>query len=306
MYLGQVCIDVATLQWGKFVYLGQVFKCGESSVIPVGIFLDLSKAFDTLDHSILLQKLNHCGIRGISNDWIKNYLKGRHQFVVYDKTSSVTNTIPQGSILGPLPFLLYINDLPKCSSSLDFILFADDTNIICSNDPDTLETVLNKDLHIISNWFKLNKLSLNVAKTNYMIFKNKYSPTTSKHRVNISIDNNQLSQVKTTKFLGVLIDDNLSWKTHTTHVCNIISKYNGIIRKVRQFLPSDSLPTLFNTLVYPYINYCAIIWADNNNSHRDNPGGATHILELLMLVNQPRKFNRQRLICYPKWRNNTF
>ena len=80
-----------------------------------------------------------------------------------------------------------------------------------------------------------------------MIFKNKYSPTASIN-INILIDNNQLSQVKTTKFLGVLIDDNLSWKTHTTHVCNIISKYNGIIRKVRQFLPSDSLPTLFNTL----------------------------------------------------------
>ena len=150
----------------------------------VGIFLDLSKAFDTLDNSILLQKLNHCGIRGISNHWIKNYLKGRRQFVVYDKTSSFTNTIhcgdPQGSILGPLLFLLYINDLPKCSSSLDFILFAEDTNIICSNDdPDTLKVVLNKDRQIISNWFKLNKLSLNVAKTNYMIFKNDYSPSAS-------------------------------------------------------------------------------------------------------------------------------
>ena len=142
----------------------------------VGIFLDLSKAFDTLDHSILLQKLNHYGIRAISNDWIKNYLKGRHQFVVHDKTSSVTNTIhcgdPQGSILGPLLFLVNINGLPKCSSSLDVTLFADDTNIICSNDdPDTLKTVLNKDLYIISNWLKLNKLSLNVTKTNYMIFK---------------------------------------------------------------------------------------------------------------------------------------
>ena len=102
-----------------------------------------------------------------------------------------------------------------------------------------------------------------------MILKNKFSPTDSLD-VNFSFDNNQLSQVNTTKFLSVLIDGNLSWKTHTTHACNIISKYNGIIRKVRQFLPSDSLPTLFNTLVYPYINYCAIIWADNNNSHRDS------------------------------------
>ena len=129
-------------------------------------------------------------------------------------------------------------------------------NIICSNDdPDTLETVLNKDLHIISNWFKFNKLSLNVAKTIYMIFKNKYSPTASID-VNILIDNNQLSQVKTTKFLGVLIDDNLSWKTHAIHVCNIISKYNGIIRKVGQFLPSDSLPTLFYFSVSVYQLLC--------------------------------------------------
>ena len=86
-----------------------------------------------------------------------------------------------------------------------------------------------------------------------MIFKNKYSPNAIID-INILMDNNQLSQVKTTKFLGVLIDENLSWKTHTTHVRSIISKYNDIIRKVRQFLPSDSLPTLFNTLVYPYIS----------------------------------------------------
>ena len=164
--------------------------------------------------------------------------------------------------------MLYINDLPKCLSSLDFILVADDTNIMCSNDdPDTLETVLNKDLHIISNWFKLNKLSLNVAKTNCMILKNKYFPSASIN-FNISIDNNQLSQVKTTKFLGVLIDDSFSWKTHTTDVCNIISKYNGIIRKVKQFLPSDPLPTLFDTLVY-HISII-IMWADNNNYHRDS------------------------------------
>ena len=160
----------------------------------VGIFLDLSKAFDTLDHSILLQKLNHCGIRGISNDWIKNYLKGRQQSVVYDDPLWSSPRLDPGALT-----VLVVHQWS--AEMFKFILFADDTNIICSNnDPDTLETVLNKDLHIISNWFKLNKLSLNVAKTNYMIFKNKYSPTASID-VNILIDNNQLSQVKTTKFL---------------------------------------------------------------------------------------------------------
>lgn len=246
----------------------------DNKLCTVGIFLDLSKAFDTLDHSILLQKLNHCGIRGTSNLWIENYLSDRQQFVVFNGKNSPTNTIrcgvPQGSILGPLLFLLYINDLPNCSTTLKFILFADDTNIICTcKDPNTLETILNNDLEIISNWFKLNKLSLNISKTNYMIFKSKYNRNTDIN-FRIIIDNKQLDQVNTTKFLGILIDDKLSWNAHTTHVCSIISKYNGIIRKVKQFLPVDSLSTLYNTLVYPYLNYCAIIWADNNNSHRDS------------------------------------
>jgi hypothetical protein len=243
----------------------------DDSLYTVGIFLDLSKAFDTINHNILLSKLNQYGIRGLANDWIKNYLSGRQQRVTFNNTLSNATTIscgvPQGSILGPLLFLLYINDLPLCSKIPHFVLFADDTNILFSHrDPKTLESIINTELKYISNWFKLNKLSLNIKKTNFMSFKNKFS-NKSEIKFDVMIDGIKITQVETTKFLGLLIDHNLSWTSHTHHVSKIVSKYNGIIRKVRTFLPPDSLTTLYNSLVLPYLSYGTVVWADMNNAN---------------------------------------
>lgn len=133
----------------------------------VGIFLDLSKAFDTVNHNILFDKLEHYGIRGVALDWIKNYFCDRLQYVQYNDCISKSNLIqcgvPQGSILGPLLFLLYINDISYVSNVLDLILFADDTNLFYSHkDLSHLTSILNCEMNKLSEWFIVNKLSINI------------------------------------------------------------------------------------------------------------------------------------------------
>ena len=147
----------------------------ENKNFTIGIFIDLSKAFDTLDHEILLDKLNCYGIRGLANSWFQSYLSNRKQFVDIDGTKSnmanISCGVPQGSILGPLLFLIYINAIVNVSEIATLIMFADDTNLFFKDkNLDNLINICNVELHKISNWFRLNKLSLNVRKTNFILF----------------------------------------------------------------------------------------------------------------------------------------
>ena len=182
----------------------------------VGICIDLSKVFDTVNHKILLEKLQHYGIRGLALDWIRNYLNDRYQFVEYNGIQSSSNEIkcgvPQGSILGPLFFLLYINDICNVSSILNFILFADDTNLFLShNDLSFMMNTINSELLKLSEWFKANKLSINIQKSSYMIFKTRqkrYIPEFS-----IEINNTKIKRVNEVVFLGVVLEENLSLET---------------------------------------------------------------------------------------------
>ena len=188
----------------------------------IGIFLDLSKAFDTVDHGILLQNLSCYGIRGDALSWFQSYLNNKYQFVTYNGVSSdkkeVKCGIPQGSILGPLLFLIYINDLSDvCKCSLP-ILFADDTNLFHrGSDLSVIENAFNKELAGISRWLKGNKPSLNLKKTHYM----KFSRKKSNHQLDwygTIIRKSMNDETSTTKFLGVYINNKLNWKTHISYI----------------------------------------------------------------------------------------
>jgi len=244
----------------------------------IGIFMDLSKAFDTIDHDILLKKLKVYGIRGVTLSWFRNYLLDRQQYVSVNGASSDLLTIqcgvPQGSILGPLLFLIYINDIINTSSLLSFILFADDTNIFYSHDQlDSLVHTLNQELPKVSTWFKCNKLSLNIEKTNFMHFKHTNARIID-FPYNIIIDDIPLERKQCTKFLGVFIDDQLNWNHHIGHITTCISRNIGILYKTRSYLPKSTLLMLYNSLLLPYMTYCNLIWAS---------GGKTKINSIYLL-----------------------
>ena len=198
----------------------------------MGIFLDLSKAFDTVDHNILFDKLCHYGIRGIPLNWVKNYFCNRKQFVHFNNYSSslydIVCGVPQGSILGPLFFLLYINDLYRITNISRLFLFADDSNIlICDKDPKKLTDMANSELNKISLWFRANKLSLNIDKTNFMVFK---APQKKNVRIDPpNIDSTQIEEVTQTSFLGVVFDQHLSWKPHISYLATKIANYKSAV-----------------------------------------------------------------------------
>lgn len=243
----------------------------ENNEFSLGVFFDLAKAFDTVSHDILLKKLNNYGIRGVQHKWFASYLENRSQVVycngAYSMMRSVLFGVPQGSNLGPLLFLLFINDLPNASPLMYFILFADDTNIFYSHSSLTsLYQIVNGQLSQIANWFRANKLSLNLDKTNYILFRS-HRKISFTNENNLYIDGHSIKQETSTKFLGVVLDQHLSWKDHIKAISSKIAKNIGIIKRASSLLPPHVRLTLYYTLIYPYLTYCNIIWASTYKSN---------------------------------------
>jgi len=247
------------------ILIDNIINAHEKGQCVLGIFIDFSKAFDTINHQILYTKLENYGIRGNALKWIRSYLTGRTQFVQYNGISSdydnITCGVPQGSILGPLFFILYINDIVNvCSKTLP-ILFADDTNMfIAGNDIDLMIRTMNIELDNVVKWLHANKLSLNVKKTHYVIFKPGRTHVTP--TVDICINQQIILREYCTTFLGVVLDAKLSWNHHIQKIKLKMSKNIGLLCKVRKILSKTTLITLYYSFIYPYINYCIEIWGN--------------------------------------------
>ena len=227
----------------------------------IGLALDFRKAFDTVDLQIIRRKLIAYGIRGTAFNWFDSYLSSREQFVVIGNCESQRRSIqcgvPQGSILGPILFLLYINDISR-ATSLNTIVFADDTTILCRM-PSVQECAqrLNAEMPHLTEWVQTNRLSLNTDKTNYIVFSRSRTRTTP---VKISIMGSEITKVTHFKFLGVIVDENLTWQQHINYIRSKIAKSLGIIRCAKRNLNFSTLKTLYLSFIHPLLTYCLDVW----------------------------------------------
>jgi sarcosine oxidase/L-pipecolate oxidase len=267
-------------------YIGNALNDGKWCI---GIFLDFKKAFDTVQHDILLKKLEKFGVRGLALSWFKSYLSNRTQCVDIEGTMSdfmdILMSVFQGSSLGPILFLCFINDIYNCTN-LDMFLFADDTNALSSHDNlYSLIAFFNGEFKKLAVWCKANKLVLNVNKTKYMIFRTK-NRAVNLRGMNIQIDFNDNDNVfdpdkvvvlqrvhndgdrdnQTYKLLGVLFDEHLSFNQHVSYVKSKLSRSLFLLNRSKHFLSKRAMRMLYFATVHSHLTNCPIILSSTSKS----------------------------------------
>ena len=251
----------------------------------ISIYLDLSKAFDCVNHNILLSKLEHYGVRGVALNFFKSYLTNRKQYTVVNGFSSdllyILCGVPQGSTLGPLLFLLYINDLAT-ASKFSASLFADDTSLLLKHkNISVLERQCNIELVHINNWFLANKLTANLSKASkYMLTLGKQR---SKHpdHFELEMGNAVLEKVKSIKYLGVMFDERFNWEDHVSYISSKISCSVGILSKLRYYTNIKTLISVYRSLVDSHLTYALGAWGK---------AGVTVLQPLRVLQNRAIRF----------------
>ena len=254
----------------------KIYQNLDNKKSPLAIYLDLSKAFDTIDHSILIHKLEYYGIKGTSLKWFTSYLTNRKQYVQFNNETSSSNLIstgvPQGSILGPLLFIIYMNDIAKVTTKFHFTLYADDTSLIeplCTftdtiSNRNSISEEINSELQKIFDWLSVNKLSLNVKKTKMMVFHHRQCNIQDKIP-NLHLDGIPIERVKQFNFLGIVLDEHMTWNAHTNKVACNIARTIGTLKRLKRFMPLSILKTLYNALILPHLSYGILTWGSKSN-----------------------------------------
>ena len=266
----------------------------ENGLLNGIVFLDLRKAFDLVDTNILLQKLELYGCDENSMLWFKSYLQGRQQCVQYkgqfSAKQSVTHGVPQGSILGPLLFIVYMNDLPLfLNNPID--MFADDSTLHCSGKTiPELETKLNIDMENTRKWCTQNKMAVNETKTKTMLITTYQKETVMKaNSINVTYQGANLENVESEKILGVQIDKHLTWENQVNNVCKKVSKGIALLRRIKAYLSHDLRVQYYKAFIQPHLDYCSVVWG---HSHHVMPKSETLQPRLLKLQKMA-----MRIIC---------
>ena len=230
----------------------------DNKEFAAGIFIDLKKAFDTVEHSILLHKLRHYGVRGKPFELISSYLSNRTHSTLIQQTLSKPveqkHGVPQGSVLGPLFFIIYINDLHKAIKNCTTIHFADDTSLVCRDKSlKKLNTKVNEDLTQLVHWLRANKICLNASKTELILFKSKFQNTTKK--LNFRLSGQKLELSRTVSYLGVIIDENLDWDAQLSKTALKLSRAVGMLSKLRHYLDYKTLLSVYYALFESHVSY---------------------------------------------------
>jgi hypothetical protein len=239
------------------------------------IFLDLRKAFDTVDHKIMVEKLRRYGIRNTAGNWFQSYLDHRKQFCSVNgqrsKTSEVTCGIPQGSCLGPLLFIIYLNDFEKCLKFSQANIYADDTSVtIASDDVEKLVFEAQQELLNLSEWMRINKLSPNPAKTEYMVIGHSRKVNALNISSTLTLNGSDIKRVTKTKSLGVTVDENLKWDEQYKIVKGKICGGLASLKKLKNIIPQTKLCSVYYAIVESHLRYANVIWGSLPKTKLDN------------------------------------
>ena len=245
----------------------ELTEASEKKLINCSVFLDLAKAFNTVNHNILISKLKSYNIKGSMLSLLKDYLKDRSQSTVINNVVSERETvnvgIPQGSCLGPLLFLVYINDIFS-STEINMRLFADDACLSYQHsDPEYLNEVINKELGKVDKWLRDNKLFINYSKTKFLLF----NKTSKNCKFSVKINGFLIEQSDSIKYFGVVLDDKLNWKKHLSSLKSKLSRSCFVLSKLRYYLDVSTLKMVYYSLFYPHIQYCISAWGGAANCY---------------------------------------